>query len=1435
VAAPAAGTQLAGRRLDQFLNVALTLLGKVADAGTGWFDFVKAIAVQIVAARTNAEACPGLEAMMPDSALVRFLNVAPLAHGPDGRELAVVSGDVSGGPWYERVKQVFFDFYFRRRHNDFIVDTASMTRGVPRASALQYHHDGANADHFSYFEDRDIRRRALSYLADGSSEGFLPLARGTEPIPARGLTGLKLFWAAELEDRPFRPELPTVFLLPGIMGTRLGSQADVIWLSLSQMAEGGLQKLLFSDHNPVHVHGLIEGFYEKLGNELGEHFNVEIFPFDWRLSIKDSSNRLAAAVERALARSSRPVHLLAHSMGGLVSRGVMTWHRPIWDRLTGSGGRLVMLGTPNFGSFVPVQAFTEQHTLLRWLDRIDCASTLATVTEVVRSFPGLLEMLPRKALPQGGVAVDMFDVSSWRRFPSYQPESKALSDASAIREELDIIPDSQKRFMIYVAGCSDATPSGVELTEDGIEFRETSEGDGTVPWALGRIDGVTTYYVDASHGDLPAHVKSFRGYVELLSSGSTRALDASPVPRELRSVRDANVATFASEKAFEPTYFPSADDLAALALGAGGAPAEDQETPIDVSVVNAHVHNARYPIVVGHYDGDPITSVEAVLDSWLGGQLSRDHALRIYPGRSCTMRAYHRSGDDGRGVVVVGLGQFGSLTQSGLTETLREGLLRYAADRFAQHDPALPLSLELTSLLVGSWGSLSVEDSVRSVLTAVRECNQRLASDPSRRVRYVALELIELYRDLATQTAYVLRRLAEGNPSLRVKPHLETSGTFRRNRPAAHTGYYNRIAIVTEAGRPPAQLRYDVSTRLARTDVRPRRIQWAHVQELLRRAPEGDQRAVETLFQYLVPVELQVEARNSGDLVLELDEFSAQIPWELLGVDEADPDGFARRGILRTLRVNAPRPAIPIASRGALVLGEPSGSKPPLPGARAEATGVAGLLSAAGFDTRLLLDSSADEAFQALLGGPYDIVHIAAHGHFDATDPRRSGVVLADGRFLAASEFENMRGLPSLVFLNCCHLGRIHLREPGAWSASVAEELIRIGVGVVVVAGWAVSDHAAVTFANTLYRELLNGQPLMSAVREARRRTRRETSGIDVTWGAYQVYGAPGFVLPQALRNAGPSQSSERFDWVSPHELVEYVLDLQVRAREERDGGPLERLLDRLLLDMPEAWRERGDVSAALGRVYAAMGRFDAAITCFRAAVKTSDADTGAVEQLANCEGREAARLLEAHAEPGPIPEAVLATARRHFETSRARLLALIALGESAERHALLGATLRRLSRFEALLGEAKLAEQALAAYRRAYALGGAQRYYPALVAQSLLLSLDPASVELDVVREARAAAVERGPGDSDAVISAVELELLELVTQRAREVPAAAPDAVTVARFALSLRHAFEAIGTTAAARNSTLTSIALQRNVAVNPVVRAWFDAIGVAVERG
>src|SRR4051794_15263707 len=71
------------------------------------------------------------------------------------------------------------------------------------------------------------------------------------------------------------------------------------------------------------------------------------FPYDWRKPLSVSGRTLAAEVDKAWeASGGRPVHLVAHSMGGLVVRVALMRQPRLWRQV----GRVVFIGTPHYGS-----------------------------------------------------------------------------------------------------------------------------------------------------------------------------------------------------------------------------------------------------------------------------------------------------------------------------------------------------------------------------------------------------------------------------------------------------------------------------------------------------------------------------------------------------------------------------------------------------------------------------------------------------------------------------------------------------------------------------------------------------------------------------------------------------------------------------------------------------------------------------------------------------------------------------------------------------------------------------------------------------------------------------------------------------------------------------------------------------------------------------
>ena len=116
-------------------------------------------------------------------------------------------------------------------------------------------------------------------------------------------------------------------------------------------------------------------------------FDAEFHPFDWRMGIPELGRELAARVR---ADPASEVLIVAHSMGGLVARAAMSAGM---DKLK----RLVMLGTPNFGSFAPAMVFRGVYPFLNKVAALDLRHSAAELAGTVfNTHPGLTQMLPHR-------------------------------------------------------------------------------------------------------------------------------------------------------------------------------------------------------------------------------------------------------------------------------------------------------------------------------------------------------------------------------------------------------------------------------------------------------------------------------------------------------------------------------------------------------------------------------------------------------------------------------------------------------------------------------------------------------------------------------------------------------------------------------------------------------------------------------------------------------------------------------------------------------------------------------------------------------------------------------------------------------------------------------------------------------------------------------
>lgn len=310
---------------------------------------------------------------------------------------------------------------------------------------------------------------------------------------------------------------PHVFVIPGILGSQLGIARrpplpnDILWLDPIDIQVGRLKLLGLDAGAPITPLGVVLYSHLKLRLRLrAAGFAVTLHDYDWRLGIEESG---ASFAERLRKRCPQRVAIVAHSMGGLVSRAALA--------LPGTGHveRVVLLGTPNKGSYAPVQALRGTYAVVRKVARLDGATTAERLTEeVFNSFPSLYQMIPVSGR-QG--AADLLDASAW---PGSGPPLRPflLERARRFREEL---PPPDERF-VAIAGVGQETVTAVSKGRDGSGFiyTITRHGDGTVPIESAALDGVSAYFANTAHSDLTRDAQVASAIVDLVRKGATSRL-----------------------------------------------------------------------------------------------------------------------------------------------------------------------------------------------------------------------------------------------------------------------------------------------------------------------------------------------------------------------------------------------------------------------------------------------------------------------------------------------------------------------------------------------------------------------------------------------------------------------------------------------------------------------------------------------------------------------------------------------------------------------------------------------------------------------------------------------------------------------------------------------------------------------------------------------
>ena len=233
--------------------------------------------------------------------------------------------------------------------------------------------------------------------------------------------------AAEALEAQGRP----IFILPGIMGSTLSLPGrildDLVWIDVDDLVFGGIRKLEWKPrHNEVFGSGVILTSYLRMKLRLlRSGLSSEFLPYDWRASAPDTGKELLEGLKK---RGVKDAVLVCHSMGGLIARRMAEL-----DPAREVVGRVITVGTPNYGSYSPVTVFRLAHEYLQYLARIDITHTAEELVQnYIRHFPGLLEMMPDPEMRPGET---YFEVSGWPT-RGLRPLKEALDKALAAKTGL---------------------------------------------------------------------------------------------------------------------------------------------------------------------------------------------------------------------------------------------------------------------------------------------------------------------------------------------------------------------------------------------------------------------------------------------------------------------------------------------------------------------------------------------------------------------------------------------------------------------------------------------------------------------------------------------------------------------------------------------------------------------------------------------------------------------------------------------------------------------------------------------------------------------------------------------------------------------------------------------------------------------------------------
>jgi pimeloyl-ACP methyl ester carboxylesterase len=339
---------------------------------------------------------------------------------------------------------------------------------------------------------------------------------------------------------------PNLLFVPGVMGSLLDSTLGGVWWidvrtrkhlnDLALSSDGTTDKDAANEVRAFNVDSSYEPFLLAARNTAD--IGSRTFPYDWRKQLTLCADQLVTQLEQMQTQNGgKPVHLVGHSMGGLMIRATLMKRPDLWPKL----GRIIFIGTPHYGS-PAIAGYLKNHL---WGFDLMALLGLYLSRDTFRTLWGVLSMLPAPAGTYPGTRssdkpedrwhnngddyqhpcanFDLYNAGAWKLDlkPSETKQLQTVLDAArAFHEELAQshfeLSNDQRAQMTVIAGVGQWTLFRLEfvrefwgLWEHTIKVTEPIHGnihrvgDGRVPLASAQLDYVNRYYVRGVHGGLP--------------------------------------------------------------------------------------------------------------------------------------------------------------------------------------------------------------------------------------------------------------------------------------------------------------------------------------------------------------------------------------------------------------------------------------------------------------------------------------------------------------------------------------------------------------------------------------------------------------------------------------------------------------------------------------------------------------------------------------------------------------------------------------------------------------------------------------------------------------------------------------------------------------------------------------------------------------------